>query len=181
MNVPWNSFQMAGGGGNPLTGTYQTQDDRHICFVMLQAFEYWADFCEHLERKDLVVDSRFDTHEHLAANGAAAREIIAAEIAKRTLDDWSARFQTMRGQWTPVQNTLEVAADSQARANGYMQSVTTAGGTEFELVASPVQFDEEPTKTERSPEFNEHGDEILREIDIDMDRIIELKACGAIA
>jgi len=181
MNVPWNTFAMQSGGGNPLTGTYRTQDDRHICFVMLQAFHYWPDFCRHIDRPDLIDDARFDSHEHLSANGAAARELIAEEIAKRTLEDWCERLQSLEGQWTPVQNTLEVAQDPQARANGYMQSATTAGGTEFELVASPVQFDEEPTGTARSPEFNEHGDAILEEIGLDMDRILELKAAGAIA
>lgn len=178
---PWNTFAMQSGGGNPLTGTYRTKDDRHICFVMLQAFHYWEDFCAHIDREDLVGDSRFDSHESLTANGAVAREIIGQEMAKRSLDEWIERLQTLKGQWTPVQNTLEVAADPQARANGYMQSARTAEGRSFELVASPVQFDEQPTTTARSPEFNEHGDEILKEIDIDMDRIMELKLCGAIA
>ncbi len=178
---PWNTFAMQSGGGNPLTGTYRTKDDRHICFVMLQAFQYWEDFCAHIDREDLVGDSRFDSHESLTANGAVAREIIGQEMAKRSLDEWIERLQTLKGQWTPVQNTLEVAADPQARANGYMQSARTAEGRSFELVASPVQFDEQPTTTARSPEFNEHGDEILKEIDIDMDRIMELKLCGAIA
>ncbi len=178
---PWNTFAMQSGGGNPLTGTYRTKDDRHICFVMLQAFQYWEDFCAHIDREDLVGDSRFDSHESLTANGAVAREIIGQEMAKRSLDEWIERLQTLKGQWTPVQNTLEVAADTQARANGYMQSARTAEGRSFELVASPVQFDEQPTTTARSPEFNEHGDEILKEIDIDMDRIMELKLCGAIA
>lgn len=181
MGNPWNTFTMQSGGGNPLTGTYRTEDDRHICFVMLQAFEYWPDFCAHIERDDLVADARFESYEKLAENGAAAREIIGEEIAKRKLADWCERFQTLKGQWTPVQNTLEVAADPQARANGYMQSTRTADGTEFELVASPVQFDEEPTTTARSPEFNEHGDQVLQEIGLDMDRILELKASGAIA
>jgi crotonobetainyl-CoA:carnitine CoA-transferase CaiB-like acyl-CoA transferase len=148
---------------------------------MLQAFEYWLDFCAHIERKDLIDDPRFDSHETLAANGAAARGLIEEEMAKRSLEEWSERFQTLRGQWTPVQDTIEIAADPQARANGYMQSATTQSGTEFELVASPVQFDEQPTTTRRAPEFNEHGDEVLQEIGLDMDRIIELKACGAIA
>ena len=80
-----------------------------------------------------------------------------------------------------MQDTLEVAADPQVRANGYMQSAKTKGGTEFELVASPVQFDEQPTPTGRSPEFNEHGDEVLQEIGFSMDQILELKVKGAIA
>jgi crotonobetainyl-CoA:carnitine CoA-transferase CaiB-like acyl-CoA transferase len=148
---------------------------------MLQAFQYWPDFCRHIEREDLLDDPRFDTHAHFTSNGAAARRIIEEEMARRTLADWCSRLETLQGQWTPVQNTLEVAADPQVRANGYIQSATTSGGTEFELVASPVQFDEEPTATRRSPEFNEHGDEILREIGLDMERILELKARGAIA
>jgi crotonobetainyl-CoA:carnitine CoA-transferase CaiB-like acyl-CoA transferase len=180
MGVPWSSFSMQSGGGNPLTGTYKTKDDRHVCFVMLQAFHYWPDFCAHIEREDLVADSRFDSHENLTANAATARELIGEVIATKTLDEWCQRFQTMKGQWTPVQNSLEVASDEQVRANGYMQSAETADGTEFELVASPVQFDEQPTATRRSPDFNEHGDEILLELGLDMDRIIELKACGAI-
>jgi len=179
--APWNSMGMQSGGGNPLVGTYRTRDDRYVCFVMLQAFQYWPDFCAHLEREDLVGDPRFDSHESLAANGGVAREIIAEEIAKRTLEEWLDRLQTLKGQWTPVQNTLEVAADPQARANGYIQSTATAAGTEFELVASPVQFEGEPTPTNRAPDFNEHADEVLREIGLDMDRILALKACGAIA
>ncbi len=179
--APWTSFSMQSGGGNPLTGTYKTKDDRHVCFVMLQAFHYWPDFCAHIEREDLVADSRFDSHENLTANAASARELIGEVIATKTLEEWGERFKTLQGQWTPVQNSLEVASDEQARANGYMQSLETADGVEFELVASPVQFDEQPTPTRRCPDFNEHGDEILLELGLDMDQIIELKACGAIA
>jgi crotonobetainyl-CoA:carnitine CoA-transferase CaiB-like acyl-CoA transferase len=79
-----------------------------------------------------------------------------------------------------VLNTLEVAADPQVRANGYIASAKTKEGTPFELVATPVQFDEQPTPTSRAPEFNEHGDEILHELGYDMDRILELKAAGAV-
>jgi crotonobetainyl-CoA:carnitine CoA-transferase CaiB-like acyl-CoA transferase len=43
-----------------------------------------------------------------------------------------------------------------------------------------VQFDEEPTPTRRSPDFNEHGDEILQELGLDMEQIIELRVAGAV-
>jgi len=109
-----------------------------------------------------------------------AREIIQEEIGKKTLAEWTAHFQTLQGQWTPVQNTLEVAADPQARANGYMQGAQTKEGTPFDLVATPVQFDEQPSGTARAPEFNEHGDEILKEAGYEMEQILELKAEGAV-
>ena len=114
------------------------------------------------------------------ANAAVAREEIGAETAKRTLAEWTERFSTLKGQWAPVQNTLEVAADPQVRANGYIQGAATQDGIEFELAASPVQFDELPTSTDRSPGFNEHGDEILQELGYDWDAILAMKAAGAV-
>ena len=97
-----------------------------------------------------------------------------------TLAEWTERFSTLEGQWAPVQNSLEVAADPQVRANGYVVQTATEDGTEFELVASPVQFDEKPTATNRAPEFNEHGDGLLEELGFEWERILELKATGAV-
>jgi crotonobetainyl-CoA:carnitine CoA-transferase CaiB-like acyl-CoA transferase len=147
---------------------------------MLQAFKYWPDFCEHLGQSELASDPRFESAESLADNAGAAKEIITEAIGQATLADWTERFQTLQGQWAPVQNTLEVAADPQVRANGYIATTATKEGIEFDLVASPVQFDRKPTETSRAPEFNEHGDEILHELGLDTDRIIELKAAGAV-
>ncbi len=165
---------------NPLVGTYRTSEGRYICLVMLQAFAYWADFCQHIDRSDLIDDSRFDSVEKLAENALTAVEILREVFATKTLPGWTKRFQTMRGQWAPVQNTLEVAADPQVRAMGYIAATETADGTPFELGASPVQFDEQATPTARSPLFNEHGDEILQELGMDMDQILELRVAGAI-
>ncbi len=177
---PWAMPTGAGGPGNALVGLYPTQDKRWISMVMLQGHPFWEDFCKHLGREDLVSDERFDTPEKFMSNAAAARAEIGAEMSKRTLAEWTERFATLRGPWAPVQNTLEVAADPQVRANGYIQSTETREGVRFELAASPVQFDEAPTETARSPEFNEHGDEILEELGYDWDAILALKAAGAV-
>jgi crotonobetainyl-CoA:carnitine CoA-transferase CaiB-like acyl-CoA transferase len=181
--TPWGSPPVGGHPAvtNPLVGTYRTSDDRYVSFVMLQAFSYWADFCNHIERSELAGDPRFDSVENLAQNALTAVDIVREVIASKTLTEWTQRFQTLRGQWAPVQNTLEVAADPQVRAMGYIAPTETADGTPFELGASPVQFDEEPTPTARSPLFNEHGDEILQELGMDWDQIIELRAAGAVA
>lgn len=166
---------------NPLVGTFRTQDGRYVCLVMLQAFHYWPDFCAHIGRADLASDPRFDSAERLAKNAGEAVAIVREQIAAKTLAEWTQRFQTLRGQWAPVQNTLEVAADPQVRAMGYIAATQTADGTPFELGASPVQFDEQPTPTARSPLFNEHCDAILQQLGLDVDEILELKAAGAVA
>ena len=182
-NLPWGQIASAAGSAskNPLTGTYRTKDGKFVSLVMLQGFHYWPDFCEHIGHPELVSDPRFDSAPGLSDNAQAARELIAEALAGATLAEWTERFKTLRGQWAPVQDTLEVAADPQVRANGYMQETATREGTAFELVASPVQFDEEPTATRRAPEFNEHGDEILQELGYDWERIVELKVDGGVA
>ena len=181
MKTPWGPIPMGGSGpGNPLVGVYSTADNRCISLVMLQGFRYWPDFCHHLGRPELIEDGRFDSHENLMQNGGEARAEIAAAMATATLAEWTERFRTMKGQWAPVQNTLEVAADPQVEANGYLVRATTESGVDFELVASPVQFDERPTPTSRAPAFNEHGDELLEEVGYDWDAIIALKAAGAV-
>lgn len=171
----------ATGSKNPLTGLYQTSDERFISVVMLQGFHYWPDFVEHLGRADLIEDERFNSVEKLAENAGAAGDIIREEIAKHTLAEWTEKFKTLKGQWAPVQNTVEIADDAQVLANGYMTGSTTSDGRDFDLVTTPVQFDESPAATARAPEFNEHCEEILAEAGIDMERMIELKVAGVIA
>ena len=48
-------------------------------------------------------------------------------------------------------------------------------GAEYELVASPVQFDEQAHDLRRGPAFAEHTDEVLEGLGYDWDRIIALK------
>jgi crotonobetainyl-CoA:carnitine CoA-transferase CaiB-like acyl-CoA transferase len=51
----------------------------------------------------------------------------------------------------------------------------------FKLVAVPIQFDGEPARPERAPEFNEHGDAILAELGMDWDAVVDLKVRGVVA
>ena len=55
-------------------------------------------------------------------------------------------------------------------------------GYPYKLVATPVQFDEQPSVPGKSPDFNEHGDEILTGmLGLDWDTVIELKVKGVVA
>ena len=80
-----------------------------------------------------------------------------------------------------VQDTLEAADDPQTVANGYVQDCTTSTGAPFKLAAAPVQYGGETAQPTRAPEFNEHGDDILTGLGIEMDTIIDLKVKGVVA
>jgi crotonobetainyl-CoA:carnitine CoA-transferase CaiB-like acyl-CoA transferase len=164
---------------NPTIGTFRTSDDRWINFTMLQPGRYFADVCKHLGLDHLVDDERFDTAEKLMANALEAGKCVADAIAAKPYAYWVEHLQTMEGQWAPIQSPLEISADPQMEANGYIVPVTDLEGNQRRLIASPVQFDEQPPALTRAPQFAEHTDELLRELGKTDEEIIQLKIDGA--
>jgi crotonobetainyl-CoA:carnitine CoA-transferase CaiB-like acyl-CoA transferase len=167
--------------GNPMVASYRTSDGRFVALTCLQAAKYWPSLCRLLGREDLAVDPRFGDDAQLWANGIEGGDEIAAMFAQRPLAEWRTILEHFDGQWAVVQHTLEAANDPQTVANGYLQDCESASGVPFKLVAAPVQFDEAPAVPSRSPEFNEHGDDILQELGLDWDAIIDLKLRGVVA
>lgn len=181
LNQPWSMPPPEMLRRNPLTGNYQTKDGRWLAFTCLQAGKYWPGMCEVIERPELATDPRFADHASLLQNSSDAVAILEDIFAKRTLVEWKERLESFIGQWTVVQDSLEAAADPQSLANGYIQDCNTAAGVPFKLVAAPVQFGGEPSCAGRSPDFNEHGDEILTELGLEWDTIVDLKVRGVVA
>jgi crotonobetainyl-CoA:carnitine CoA-transferase CaiB-like acyl-CoA transferase len=169
-NQPWN----------PIVGTFRTSDDRFVNLTMLQAGRYWADVCRHIGREDLADDERFDSAEKLMAAAGEAGAYVAEAIAKETFAYWVDKFQTLEGQWAPVQGPMELLNDPQVRANGYILELTDLEGNDRQLVSSPVQFDETPFVVTRAPQFAEHTDEIVLGLGKSEDELIQLKIDGAI-
>jgi crotonobetainyl-CoA:carnitine CoA-transferase CaiB-like acyl-CoA transferase len=165
---------------NPTIGIFKTSDGRWINFCMLQPGRYFADVCRHLGLDDLIDDERFDTAEKLMANAMEAGKYVADAIAGKPFAYWVKHLQTMEGQWAPVQSPLEIMADPQMDANGYVVPVTDVEGNPRKLIANPVQFDEKPPVLTRAPQFAEQTDDILRELGRSQDEIIQLKIDGAV-
>ena len=181
LGIPWQAPPAEKIGANPLTRSYQTKDGRTLAFTCLQGGKYWPLLCAAIGRSDVAADPRFADQASLMANNLAAAEILTEAFASATLDEWRERLAPFAGQWAVVQNTLEAAVDPQTVANGYLQECHTAAGKPFNLVAAPVQFDEEPAVPHRAPDFNEHGDAILADLGLDWDTIVDLKVRGVVA
>jgi crotonobetainyl-CoA:carnitine CoA-transferase CaiB-like acyl-CoA transferase len=165
---------------NPLVGNYQTKDGRHVSLCCLQAGKYWPGLCQVIGRPELATDPRFADHASLMTNGSEAAAILREVFAQRSLAQWRQDLADFEGQWAVVQDSIEVAADPQSTANGYVQDCKTAGGVPFRLIAAPVQYDGHPATPGRAPEFNEHGDDILADLGIDWDTIVDLKVRGVV-
>ncbi|BBY21954.1 CaiB/BaiF CoA transferase family protein [Mycobacterium stomatepiae] len=165
---------------NPLVGFYRTSDGRFLGLSMLQGFRYFGEFCHRVGAAELAADERFASHAALAANAPQAIEVLRKVIGAQPLDHWRRALDGFGGQWAPVQNTVEVAADPQVRINGNIVAVEHHGET-FDLVASPVLYDETPLALHPMPEFAAHTEELILEAGGDWDRIMALKESGVIA
>ena len=181
LDEPWGAPPNDRPGSNPLSRTYDTKDGRTLAFTCLQAAKYWPLLCNVVGRPELATDERFADQASLLGNNGEAIAILDEVFASATLAEWRTRLDAFEGQWAVVQNSLEAATDPQTVANGYLQPCETADGTPFQMVAAPVQFDEQPAVPGRAPEFNEHGDEILESIGLDWDTIVDLKVRGIVA
>jgi crotonobetainyl-CoA:carnitine CoA-transferase CaiB-like acyl-CoA transferase len=166
---------------NPIVNSYRTKDGRWIFLNMLQPDRYWADLCGHLERPDLVTDTRFaDGRARFEHRVDCVRELEGI-FASRTLDEWREKLAQVEGVWAPMQAAGEVARDPQAMVNGYLPEVLADDGRRFTLVANPVQFDETPVTLRPAPELAQHTEEVLLETGLSWEDLAALKETGAIS
>ncbi len=165
---------------NPIVNAYPTKDGRWIMLIMLQSDRDWPDLCQHLNREDLIADARFENAAKRAENGAACVAILDEIFRSGTLEEWKQKLATTQGVWAPVQHPGELYQDPQVVANGYLPEVTLNDGNVAQLVANPVQFDEQPYQLSGAPECGQNTEETLLDLGIEWDQITRYKEEKAI-
>jgi crotonobetainyl-CoA:carnitine CoA-transferase CaiB-like acyl-CoA transferase len=165
---------------NPLSGTYRTRDGRFIILVMLDADNYWSDFCQVVGHPEWIADPRFVDMDARKQNSRACVEMLDDLFASRDYADWCQVLSKAKGVWSPFQTPLEVHSDPQVAANGYLADVEMANGSSLTLVTSPAQFDEQSSQPVRAPEHGEHTEKVLLDFGLSWDDIRKLKESGAI-
>jgi crotonobetainyl-CoA:carnitine CoA-transferase CaiB-like acyl-CoA transferase len=162
---------------NPLVAAYSTRDGRQIYLAGIVTEGHFENFCETIDRKDLLDDVRFATGTERLAHSRECIEILDEIFASRDLADWVNLLQGLTTPWTVVQTAAEAAADPQVEANGLIASVERR----YPVVRSPAQFDELRPDLRRAPQHGEHTEEVLLELGRSWDDIVALKDAGAVS
>lgn len=166
---------------NPIVNSYRTKDGRWLFLNMLQPDRFWADFCRHVDRPDLIDDERFKGGLERFQNREACVAELDRVFASRTLAEWCERLQTMEGVWAPMQSAKEASTDVQARDNGYVLPVDRGDGTTFTLVSNPVQFDRTPPTLTPAPDCGQYTEDVLLSLGYDWEQLGALKEAKAIS
>jgi crotonobetainyl-CoA:carnitine CoA-transferase CaiB-like acyl-CoA transferase len=165
---------------NPLVNNYRTSDGRWVSLCMLQRDLYWDGLLVALGREDLRSDERFRAPEALGAHTAEAVAELERTFATLSLDEVRTALGSQPGQWDVMQNVLELPADPQAVANGFVQPVAYDDDVVLPLVSSPAQFDRTPRRLDRAPEFGADTDDFLAELGMDAEQVMQARIDGAV-
>jgi crotonobetainyl-CoA:carnitine CoA-transferase CaiB-like acyl-CoA transferase len=164
---------------NAFVGAYRTSDDRLVNLAGIRTDKGFDEFCALIARPDLADDPRFataaDRFEHRRALIAIMDDVFGA----KDLATWAALLADFDTPWSVVQTAAEAAVDPQVGANNYL--VPVAGmPSEFALVPSPAQFDEQAPAVTPAPEHGQHTEEVLLELGRTWDDIARLQSDAVI-
>ena len=158
------------------------RDGKWLAFSMLQGFHYWPEMCVALGMPEMVDDPRFTSHELLFANGSVAAGSCRLRSRPDRCRSGRSACATSRASGHRCRTPSRSRTTRWSSRTATSLETTTQNGVAIKLVTTPIQFDEVPSPPGRSPGFNEHGDDILRdELGLDEEAIIDLKIKGVVA
>ncbi|MEW6717592.1 MAG: CaiB/BaiF CoA-transferase family protein [Chloroflexota bacterium] len=150
-------------GGLPCFNVYPTRDGKYISLGALEP-HFWSNFCQHIERHDLIPRQLDPT----------IRKELEAVFQQRSRDEWLDFFSEVDTCLEPVNTFEEMLSHPQVRYRGFVQE---EGGKPVGI-DSPFAF--APRRKTPAPALGQHTSEILEELNYEKAEIDELEQKGVI-
>lgn len=166
---------------NPLYNSYRSADGKWMQLAMIQEERFWGPFAEAIDQPILTEDDRFAEIANRRKHIRQAVEVIEQRISEQPRDHWAEIFDANDFPWAPAADTVEIANDPQAAANGYVRTMQHKSAGDFKILGVPFQLEQAPTDNYTSaPELGEHTELVLEELGYDWEAIAEMKQSGVI-
>lgn len=166
---------------NPLYNSYRSSDGKWMQLAMIQEERFWGPFAEAIDQPILTEDPRFAEASERRKRIREAVEVIEQRIGEEPRDHWAAIFDARDFPWAPAADSVEIANDPQAAANGYVRTMQHRTAGDFKIFGLPFELERAPIETRSSaPELGEHTEVVLEELGYDWDEIAGMKQSGVI-
>jgi len=125
----------------------------------------WGRFCDVLARPDLAADEKYKTNPLRVENREELIPIIAAEMNKKTRQEWIDLLVAQGIPCGPINSMEEVFSDPQVLHRKMLEVVDHPTIGKLRLAGIPAKYSDAELKIRRPPPLlGEHTDEILKEI-----------------
>jgi crotonobetainyl-CoA:carnitine CoA-transferase CaiB-like acyl-CoA transferase len=164
---------------SPLSNRFLCQDDRWILLTMPEV-HWWPRFCEAFGHPEWLTDERFDSMKKRFDNMPALIDLMDAEFATRSRDEWGRIFDEAGLIWGPASTLAELAVDRQAEADGVFPTIAHPAGS-FRTVAVPVHIEGADVRPRGlAPEIGQHTEEVLEAAGLTPGEVAALAAAGVV-
>lgn len=164
---------------NPFIVSHKSKDGYFVQVCMPPYDAYYDRFMEAIGREDLIGDERYCKIENLGDKTGEVYDIIQAQMATKTKDEWDVIFREKDIPFAIAQTWEDLLEDEQAWANDYFYVQKYPNGNERTLVRLPIQYaDSGLPKYELSPLLAEDTEDVLKNIGYSEEEIKELSING---
>lgn len=160
-------------GGAVCYRVYETKDGKHLSVGALEP-QFWAAFCEAVERPDLLPEAFAQDERREEVLGE-----LSALFKTRTRDEWVECLATVDCCIEPVLDMGEAFAHPQAQAREMIWEHEHPTEGTVRQPACPIKLSATPAAVRTpAPGWGEHTREVLAEVGFGADEIARFEAAG---
>jgi len=171
------------GSAHPTIAPYQgfaTKDGDLMLAVGNDAI--WRRFAPVAGLADLLEDPRFTTNPLRVEHRDELLPLVADAMAARTSVEWVEVLDAAGVPVGPIQTVDEVVTDPQVLARGMIGEVKHPTAGTVRTIGCPVRLTATPPQVRTAPPLlGQHTDDVLAELGVDQERLVALRASGAVA
>ncbi|MGJ9457824.1 CaiB/BaiF CoA transferase family protein [Oceanobacillus sp. CF4.6] len=148
-------------GGKACYGVYKTKDNKYLSVGSLEP-KFWEEFCNAIERKDLISQLDAPLEEQYRMKYEIQQKLI-----EKTQAEWDEIFSTYDTCVAPILTFEEMMEDPQVIAREMIKEVEHQTLGKIKQIGIPIKLSETPGEIRTvAPKLGEHTQEILKDIKV---------------